>query len=89
MPEAPARLQLTHAAGPPSVARVPSQSVTATEDSDTTIFEKAPASRSSLNYVGRSLVRFILAVHDLGAFALITLGVMVSKAGVEIGRAHV
>jgi len=32
--------------------------------------------------IGHALVRLILAIHGLGAFALITLGVMVSKAGV-------
>ena len=37
--------------------------------------------RSYVGFVGSKLVRFILAVHALGAFALITLGVIVSKFG--------
>jgi hypothetical protein len=32
-------------------------------------------------YLGRILVRFILAIHGLGAFALITFGVLCSKFG--------
>ena len=35
-----------------------------------------------LGSAGRRLVRFLLDIHGLGAFALITLGVMVSKANV-------
>lgn len=34
------------------------------------------------NYVGRKLFRFLLTVQGLGAFALITLGVMLKKIGV-------
>src|SRR5579862_966972 len=34
------------------------------------------------NYVGRKLFRFLLTIQGLGAFALITLGVMIKKIGV-------
>jgi len=37
--------------------------------------------RSYLNFVGGLVVRFILSIHGLGAFALITLGVMISRFG--------
>jgi phospholipid/cholesterol/gamma-HCH transport system permease protein len=42
---------------------------------------RAPLPPSYVNFVGRKLLRFILTVQGLGAFALITLGVMVSKFG--------
>jgi len=61
---------------------VPSPAATTTEDSDTTFFLRGSWSRFFFRYIGGSLVRFLLAVHGLGAFALITLGVMVSQAGV-------
>ena len=42
--------------------------------------ERGPAwSRSYINFFGQRLVRFVQTVHGLGAFALITLGVLVSK----------
>ncbi|HXT10220.1 MAG TPA: ABC transporter permease [Candidatus Angelobacter sp.] len=34
------------------------------------------------NYVGRKLFRFLLTIQGLGAFALITLGVIITKIGV-------
>jgi phospholipid/cholesterol/gamma-HCH transport system permease protein len=33
------------------------------------------------NFLGRKLFRFLLTIHGLGAFALITLGVMIKKFG--------
>src|SRR4051812_4925744 len=38
-----------------------------------------PLPRAYLNFVGRNLFRFMETVHGLGAFALITLGVVVTK----------
>jgi len=46
------------------------------------ILWRAPLPPSYINFVGRKLLRFILTVQGLGAFALITIGVMVSKFGV-------
>lgn len=40
---------------------------------------RAPLPRSYANYFGRKLFRFLLTVQGLGAFALITLGVFVTK----------
>lgn len=54
----------------------------AAEDSDTTFFEKGPFSWLWFRRIGRSLVRFLIAIHDLSAFALITLGVFVTKLNV-------
>jgi len=34
------------------------------------------------NFLGRKLFRFLLTIHGLGAFALITVGVMIKKFGV-------
>jgi phospholipid/cholesterol/gamma-HCH transport system permease protein len=50
-------------------------------ESDTTLLWKNSPPRAYFRYFGRVLVRFILAVHGLGAFALITLGVLISKFG--------
>lgn len=38
-----------------------------------------PLPRSYSNYLGRKLFRFLLTVQGLGAFALITLGVIITK----------
>jgi phospholipid/cholesterol/gamma-HCH transport system permease protein len=38
-----------------------------------------PLPRSYVNYLGRKLFRFLLTIHGLGAFALITLGVLITK----------
>ncbi|MBM3876662.1 MAG: ABC transporter permease [Verrucomicrobia bacterium] len=46
-----------------------------------TIME-APLPRGYLNYTGRMLLRFLLTAQGLGAFALITLGVAVTKFNV-------
>src|SRR5256714_2248818 len=40
---------------------------------------RAPLPRSYVNFFGRKLLRFLNVVHGLGAFALITLGVMFTK----------
>lgn len=37
--------------------------------------------RAYLNFVGRKILRFTETIHHLGAFALITFGVMVTRAG--------
>ena len=42
---------------------------------------RAPVPPSFANFIGRKLLRFVVTIHGLGAFALITLGVMVSKFG--------
>lgn len=43
---------------------------------------RAPLPSSYINFVGRKLLRLILTVQGLGAFTLITLGVLVTKFGV-------
>jgi phospholipid/cholesterol/gamma-HCH transport system permease protein len=42
---------------------------------------RAPLPRSYTNYLGRKLFLFLLTVQGLGAFALITLGVILKKFG--------
>ncbi len=59
-----------------------------TADSDTTLIWKGSLVRGYFRYFGRTLVRFILAVHGLGAFALITLGVWLNKLGVARSVVH-
>jgi phospholipid/cholesterol/gamma-HCH transport system permease protein len=46
-----------------------------------TVLWQAPLPPSFANFIGRKLLRFLLTVQGLGAFALITVGVMVSKFG--------
>ncbi len=40
---------------------------------------RMPLPRSFTNYIGRKLFRFLITIQGLGAFALITLGVMLRK----------
>ena len=40
---------------------------------------RLPLPRSLTNYLGRGLFRFLVTLHGLGAFALITLGVMITR----------
>jgi len=42
-------------------------------DSDTTFFWRNSLSRSYVDFLGRVLIRFLAAIHGLGACALITL----------------
>jgi len=49
---------------------------------------RAPLPAAYTNFLGRILFRFLLTVQGLGAFALITLGVMVSKFGVAARVIH-
>jgi phospholipid/cholesterol/gamma-HCH transport system permease protein len=43
---------------------------------------RTPLPRAYVTFLGGKLLRFLATLHGLGAFALITLGVMVSKFGV-------
>lgn len=52
------------------------------ELANTQVFRRAVAPKSYTDIVGRMLFRFLLTVQGLGAFALITLGVIVNKFGV-------
>lgn len=44
-----------------------------------------PLVRSSVHFFGRRVLRFFQALHGLGAFALITLGVIITKFGAAPG----
>ena len=52
------------------------------EFTDTQVFRRAPLPRSYTDFLGRKLFLFLLTVQGLGAFALITLGVILKKSGV-------
>ena len=39
---------------------------------------RAPLPRSYVDFIGRKLLRFLFTTQGLGAFALITLGVLVT-----------
>jgi phospholipid/cholesterol/gamma-HCH transport system permease protein len=49
---------------------------------------RLPLPRTLTRYLGRELFRFLLTVQGLGAFALITLGVMITKFGVAPRLIH-
>ena len=42
---------------------------------------RMPVPQFFSNFLGRKIFRFLLTIHGLGAFALITLGVMIKKLG--------
>ena len=46
---------------------------------DTQIFRRAPLPKSYTDFLGRKLFLFLLTLHGLAAFALITLGVLLRK----------
>ena len=52
------------------------------EESATTIFSRPAGPALYLDYLGRGLLQFLLTLRGLGAFFLITLGVMFTQAGV-------
>ena len=52
------------------------------EESETAFFWTTRWPRSYVTFVGRKIVRFLAALHALGAFALISFGVLISKFGV-------
>jgi phospholipid/cholesterol/gamma-HCH transport system permease protein len=47
-----------------------------------------PLPRAYMNFIGRKVVRFLLTIQGLGAFALITLGVLITKFGVARRVVH-
>jgi phospholipid/cholesterol/gamma-HCH transport system permease protein len=52
------------------------------ELTNTQVFRRAALSKSYTDLLGRKLFLFLLTIQGLGAFALITLGVMLKKSGV-------
>ncbi len=52
------------------------------ESPDTRFILRHPLPRSYTNYLGRKLFRFLLTIQGLGAFSLITLGVILKKFNV-------
>jgi phospholipid/cholesterol/gamma-HCH transport system permease protein len=51
------------------------------EETETSLFWRSPLPQAYINFIGRRIVRFFQAIHGLGAFALITFGVLVTKLG--------
>ena len=70
---------LTAPRATPSLGDVQSGLVNPPEESDTTLLWKGSIARGYFRFFGRRLLRFLLAVHGIGAFALITFGVILSK----------
>jgi phospholipid/cholesterol/gamma-HCH transport system permease protein len=50
-------------------------------ESDTALFWRAPLPRSYVNFLGRKLLRFLSTLQGMGAFVLITLGVLLRRFG--------
>ena len=46
------------------------------------MFHRAPLTKTYTDFIGHKLFRFLLTIQGLGAFALITLGVLLKKQGV-------
>jgi len=61
------------------VAAVRGNMAKAFELANTQVFRRAALPKSYTDLVGRKLFLFLLTMHGLGAFALITLGVIVTK----------
>jgi phospholipid/cholesterol/gamma-HCH transport system permease protein len=55
---------------------------------DTQLFRRAPLPKSYADFLGRKLFLFGLTVQGLGAFALISLGVILRKSGVARNVIH-
>ena len=51
-------------------------------ENETAFFWTTRWPRSYVTFVGHRIVRFLGALHALGAFALISFGVLISKFGV-------
>ena len=66
------------------VARVEKGNVSAFEAPRFRRLMQAPLPRSYSNYIGRKLFRFILTIQGVGAFALIAIGVILTK--LRVGR---
>jgi len=60
---------------------VPETEATALPAAERRFLMRAPLPRAYTNYLGRKLFLFLLAIQGLGAFALITLGVILRKFG--------
>ncbi len=58
------------------------------ELANTEVFRRAAASKSYTDLVGQKLFRALLTMQGLGAFALITLGVILNKMGVAANVIH-
>jgi phospholipid/cholesterol/gamma-HCH transport system permease protein len=61
------------------VTRVQKGNVSTFDSPQARFFLRMPLPRSYANFLGRKIVRFLLTVQGLGAFALITLGVLLRK----------
>jgi phospholipid/cholesterol/gamma-HCH transport system permease protein len=55
---------------------------------NTLVFRRAPLPRSYMDFLGRKLFLFLLTIQGLGAFALITLGVILKKSSVAHSVMH-
>lgn len=61
---------------------MPNGSASVREASESGLLDKIPVARFSVHYFGRKFIQLYQAIHGLIAFALITLGVMVTKPGI-------
>ncbi|MHB8523932.1 MAG: ABC transporter permease [Limisphaerales bacterium] len=72
----------------PSFRFVGNGSASSSAPFDTRVIFKSPLPRAYLNFIGRKLMRLAETVHGLGAFALITLGVTITKFNVASKVIH-
>ena len=59
--------------------------VSALEKTDSRFFGKTPLPQAYINFIGRALLRFVITLQTIGAFGLITLGVMFRRGRLAHG----
>ena len=70
---------MTRPAAPLHYDRVQKLNASAPAESDTGLLLRSPLPRSYVDFFGHRLLNFLRALHGMTAFALITLGVLISK----------
>ena len=82
-PQHPAKTTLTLSRVAPSLPVVQRETAAVPAlESETTLLRRVGLPQFYVNFLGRNLLHFLLTVQGLGAFMLISLGVIVSKFGV-------
>jgi hypothetical protein len=75
------KIRFDQSLGGTYAVRVEKGNVSAFASPRASLLLRLPLPRSLTGYVGRGLFRFLLTMQGLGAFALITLGVIITRFG--------
>ena len=76
-----AKIRFDGAEGGPYAARVDTGNASASSLPRARLLMRLPLPGSLPGYLGRGIFQFLLTLHGLGAFGLITLGVMITRFG--------